>query len=279
MMNADMRIREDALRGVVTPGLLITDTHTHYNLGEYSTTYLKFIPFEETLRKVKSIGITSMVMSSNDCLLGNMTEGNRKAFDAAEAHPDFIKAQMVFDPRKGDKALYELEEYEKHPLFAGVKIHPRENAVRADDERYYPLYEYAEKRRIAVTSHTWDGEANNTPADYFAIMEKFPRLAMIMGHMGGTRKGIIDSCELAARYPYVYLDINGSLYSETWLECLVEEAVFERLIFGTDQAFNDPRIVVGRVLLAKIPDRQKRDILHYNYQRLKDRLAAESSAQ
>ena len=38
MMNADMRIREDALRGVVTPGLLITDTHTHYNLGEYSTT-------------------------------------------------------------------------------------------------------------------------------------------------------------------------------------------------------------------------------------------------
>ena len=85
--------------------------------------------------------------------------------------------------------------------------------------------------------------------------------------MGGTYQGVQDSLRLANRFPKVYLDINGSLYTQIWLEELVKEAPIERFVFGTDQTFNDPRIMVGRVLCSDLDDGVKRLILSENYER------------
>ena len=64
------------------------------------------------------------------------------------------------------------------------------------------------------------------------------------------------------------MDLNGSLYSQIWLEELVKLAPMERFIFSTDQTFNDPRILLGRVLLSDLTDAQKQMLLCDNFERV-----------
>ena len=56
------------------------------------------------------------------------------------------------------------------------------------------------------------------------------------------------------------------IYSQIWIEELAKFAPHEKLIFSTDQAFNDPRIIVGRVLLSDLDDALKRRILCENFE-------------
>jgi predicted TIM-barrel fold metal-dependent hydrolase len=76
----------------------------------------------------------------------------------------------------------------------------------------------------------------------------------------------MDSMDLACKYENVYCDINGSLYSQIWIEELVNKAPVEKFVFSTDQVFNDPRIIVGRVLLSELTDREKELILYKNFE-------------
>ncbi len=84
--------------------------------------------------------------------------------------------------------------------------------------------------------------------------------------MGGTYRGCMDSIALANAYEHVYLDINGSLYSQIWIEELIKLAPLKKFIFSTDQVFNDPRIIVGRVLLCDLEDEVKKAILCDNFE-------------
>jgi len=126
-------------------------------------------------------------------------------------------------------------------------------------------------RGIRVACHTWETEPANNPADFAPVLERFPELKLQLCHMGGTYRGCLDSLRLANRFPNVYLDFNGSLYSRIWLEELVRQAPLERFVFGTDQTFNDPRIMVGRVLLSDLEDREKEQLLCVNFERLLER--------
>ena len=74
----------------------------------------------------------------------------------------------------------------------------------------------------------------------------------------------MDTLRLAREYENVYCDINGSLYSELWIEELVKMAPEGKFVFSTDQTFNDPRALLGRVLLSGLPDALKRKILCEN---------------
>ena len=127
------------------------------------------------------------------------------------------------------------------------------------------MYEYATKNNILILAHTWQTEPENDPALFEEILKEYPTLKLLIGHMGGTYKGCLSSLALAKKYPNVYLDINGSIYSEIWIENLIKCAPIDKFIFSTDQVFNDPRIVLGRVLLSDISEKDKQKILHSNF--------------
>jgi len=64
------------------------------------------------------------------------------------------------------------------------------------------------------------------------------------------------------------MDLNGSLYSMKWIEQVIAETDVNRLIFSTDQAFNDPRVALGRIVLSGLPDEIKKKILAGNFKSL-----------
>ena len=177
---------------------------------------------------------------------------------------DMLTFYLWYNPRQHEAIMEQIRQYQTHPCFIGVKIHPREDGVSLDTGIYDRLVAYAEEKGILILCHTWDTEPQNRPASFFRVLQNNPKLKLLIGHMGGTYDGCMDSLRLAREYENVYCDINGSLYSQIWIEELVKMAPEHKFIFSTDQTFNDPRSMLGRVLLSQLPDDLKRSILCEN---------------
>lgn len=263
-----MNIKEQVLSGLIPADLKILDAHAHIGEGEYSNAFVYALPIEAALHLSKKIGITKMAASSLKAIGGDLLAGNDRLLDLCGKYPEDLLAYIYFNPHYADECLAYIEAHKNNPSFIGVKMHPREDNVNACDERYYKLYKYASSNNILILSHTWETEPMNNPLLFFEVLKKYPGLKLLIGHMGGTYQGCMSSIELANKYPNVYLDLNGSIYSGIWIEELIKYAPINKYIFSTDQTFNDPRITLGRVLLSDLDDEAKRRILYYNFEHL-----------
>lgn len=262
-----MNIKESVLRGTIPQKLRILDAHAHLGEGEQGGLYIRALPVAESLRLSKKVGVGAIVASSLKALYGNVLAGNERMMEFSRMYPGYVYAQMFYDPHYHEACIQQIEKYRNDPACVGVKIHPRETGTSIAGREYDKLYEYCLDKDVLVSCHTWQTESsNNNPADFGQALERFPQLKLQLCHMGGTYRGCMDSIELANKYDNVYLDINGSLYSQIWLEELVKLAPLDRFIFSTDQTFNDPRILIGRVLLSDLTDEQKQMILCDNFE-------------
>ncbi len=263
-----MSIKESILNGVIPEGLRILDSHAHLGDGEQGGAYIKTLPVEESLRLSKKVGIGAIVASSLKALWGSVEAGNERMMELTRQYPDYVYASIFYDPHYHESGIAQLEKYKNDPGFVGVKIHPRDSQSSVATKDFDKLYEYCINNDILVACHTWETEPANNPADYGPVLERFPELKLQLCHMGGTYRGVMDSLALANRFPNVYLDFNGSLYSQIWMEDLVEQAPIERFVFGSDQTFNDPRIMLGRVLCSDLDDGVMRMLLCENFERI-----------
>jgi hypothetical protein len=87
-----------------------------------------------------------------------------------------------------------------------------------------------------------------------------------MGHSGGPF-GSVHAVELAEKGENIYLDLTLSMCPAQQVEFFVREVGPERVIFGTDNPFIDPRPQIGRVALAGISDEDKAKIFGGNVRR------------
>lgn len=262
-----MTIKESVMNGVIPADLRIVDAHAHLGDGEQAGAYTCTLPVAESLRLSRRLGIGAVVASGLGALYGSVPRGNERMMEFTRLYPGYVFASIFYDPHYHDACIAQLEKYRGDTGFVGVKIHPRETQTCIATRDYDRLYEYCIAHDILVACHTWQTEPANDPADFEPVLERYPELKLQLCHMGGTYQGVQDSLRLANRFPKVYLDINGSLYTQIWLEDLVGQAPIERFVFGTDQTFNDPRIMVGRVLCSDLDDGVKRLILSENFER------------
>lgn len=263
-----MTIKESVLAGRIPEDLRILDSHAHLGEGEQGGLYIKTLPVEESLRLSRKIGIGAIVASSLKALYGNVTNGNERMMEFTRMYSGYVYGSIFYDPHYHEACIEQIEKFKNDPGFVGIKIHPRETGTTIAGRDYDMLYAHCVKNDLMVACHTWQTERANNPADYEQALERFPELKLVLCHIGGTYQGCKDSLRLANRFPHVYLDFNGTLYSQIWMEELIKEAPLERFVFGTDQTFNDPRIMVGKVLLSDLADEQKRQILCDNFERI-----------
>jgi len=263
-----MNVKQSVLAGVIPENLRILDAHAHLGEGEQGGLYIRTLPVAESLRLSKKVGVDAIVASSLKALYGNVIAGNERMLEFTRQYPGYVYMQLFYHPHYHEQCIAQMEGIRSEPAFVGVKIHPRETGTTIAGKDYDKLYEYCLEHDILVSCHTWQTESShNNPADFKQALERFPELKLQLCHMGGTYRGCMDSVELANRYDNVYLDLNGSLYSRIWLEELVKLAPLDRFIFSTDQTFNDPRILIGRVLLSDLSDEQKQMILCDNFEK------------
>jgi len=191
----------------------------------------------------------------------------RQAYEQSEGRLLYLG---VFDPRDTDASLATLEQAADWRGFAGLKLHPSLHRVRADDPGYEEAWRFAADRDLAILTHSWSvsdynpAQRYSTPERFEGYVHRFPQVRLVLGHAGGRGSGRREAIRMANEYPNVYLDFAGDIFCDRLIETLAESVPTEKVLFGSDFPWMDPRANLSRVLLADIDDQLKRKILSDN---------------
>lgn len=208
------------------------------------------------------VGISHLVAVGRDTVTGN-----ELALAEAERHPGRIGVWLVADPHHPDAAALLRDQLHRTGVW-GLKLHPDTHLCAATDPRYEPLLELAAEAGVPVLSHGQTGSPFSDPGDLAELARRHPTVPVLVGHAGLWQEGFERAARLAAAQPNLHLEICGSRLTTRWLERLVAVAGADRVLFGTDACFLDPRLGLGKVRFARLSDADRALVLGGNAARL-----------
>jgi uncharacterized protein len=250
----------------------IIDAHAH--LGPWPKFAVADKSTAATLALMDHLGVRTVIVAHHAGLVGLLEEAATLSEEAYAMSGGRILSYLVYNPNRAELSLSILRRHAGRPYLMGVKIHPSQHGCPADDERYRPAWELAQEHDLALISHTWghsiDHPAqNNTFPDLFErYLAEFPDVRFVFGHGGGRYDGFLACARLMRAYPNTYMDITGDGFLRGRLDYFVGELGSERILYGSDSPWIDPRFVLGEVLGARITDEDRENILARNAVRL-----------
>lgn len=160
----------------------------------------------------------------------------------------------------------------------GMKLHPIAIRTHADDPALQPVFAVAEDASLPVVLHSGPdirGIGWSLPGRLAAILDSFPRLPLVLAHLGGAAWA--DTAELAARYPSAWFDLSEIV---NWIGApqapsaaqvveLIRAIGVERVVTGSDFPWYDPASTVRIVQeLPGFSDDERDALLGWNAARL-----------
>lgn len=254
------RRRPMALEGVI-------DMHGH--LGHSHRFSIHGGMGDDLVAEMDRVGIETMLVSHEACMSWDVQWGNNQVLEAMQAHPGRILGYAVCyagDTAPGEPSQSALAEVERclDAGMAGIKMH-NGDGIAYDDERYGPVWDYAEANELPVLLHTW-----GKLAEIETVLEKVKRAPVLLGH-SGAGSGPGPYIEIAKRHENVYLEICWSMAPYRYVEEFVAALGPGRVLFGSDGTWFSLGHQLGRVLFADISEADKRTILVENPARILER--------
>ncbi len=250
-------------------GPFIVDAHAH--TGAMSLFFSPESQAPELLARMDGLDIQCCVNAGDWTYL---LQGGREGLETLRREHEASRGRIlylgVFDPRRGREALRELEEACRRPGLAGIKIHPTFHRTPAEAPGYDALWRFAEEHDLTVLAHSWSSSEHNPaqalslPGRFEAWVRRHPAVRLVLAHAGGRGDGRADAVRLAREHPNVYLDLAGDIFCYRLVETLSAQVPANKLLFGSDFPWLDPRANLSRILLADIPTPTKRRILRDN---------------
>ena len=151
----------------------------------------------------------------------------------------------------------------------GVKLHPDIQHVGIDDVRMCKIYELC-RSRLPILMHTGDSRFDfSNPNRMLPVLEKYPDLTVVGAHFGGWSVWD-EAVEKLCNFKNFYVDCSSSLYAMTPEKAkeLIEAYGAERVLFGTDYPMWDIETEIERFMQIELTDKQRKDILYNNTERL-----------
>lgn len=244
---------------------LVIDAHCH--MGRWFNFNLYKGDAQGMVERMDRLGIRACVAAHHSSIGPDFKYGNDEVLRAMEEFPGRIYGYATVNPNYPEAEIVgELERCISSGM-VGVKIHPDTHQCMVDNDKYRPVWEYANERGLPLLSHT--GINGKNPVEAFEnLAEDYPNVKIILGHSGFGSEGADQSIQAAEEFPNIYLEITGSIIVYGTLERMVRRLGADRVLFGTDLPFIDPRPQLGRVAFAKISDEEKRQILGRNAQKV-----------
>lgn len=157
--------------------------------------------------------------------------------------------------------------------FRGIKLHPDYQGVYFDDIRYMRIIEYASELGLIIITHAgvdigFPEDVRCTPKRALAVLREVKPEKLVLAHCGGWSlwEEVIDTL---AGEP-VYMDTAYSMghISEEHFVTLCRMHGAERILFGTDCPWGNPKRDVETFLAMPLTYEEQELILHKNAERL-----------
>ncbi len=199
---------------------------------------------------------------------GEARRGNDLVAEFVRRAPDrFIPVAFV-TPHYPDEMVPELERCFDQLGAKYIKIYPHYVRVSQEDPVYYPIFEFASDRGLAVMSHAWhyfDPDSVSILKRYEELLKRFPKVTWVIAHGGsGSRRQIVEA---AHELPDIYLETCGSIRLGA-TDYVVERVGAERVLFGSDMPLLDNSQALAKIVMSDVSEEGKRKILGLNAKRL-----------
>ena len=258
-----MSIREDAFSGKPIKCRII-DSHTHIKPVNGIGLYQGITTESEIVDLMDKLGIDCIVTAPHPILAGMMSCANKQAKEAIDNYPGRIYGYISICPHDGIDAIKkELELYKNNSGFLGLKILSGYHGELDRKEFLYAL-DFADEMKCPVVFHKW----TNSPGieSVRNVLETHRNLKLICAHLGGgSSECFYELNNLIKTYPNLFTDICGSVFNSLDMETVVETSGDDRIIYGSDLIYLDPRYDLGKIIFSTLSDDVKEKLLSSNY--------------
>ena len=172
----------------------------------------------------------------------------------------------------------EIEDKVKNHGAKGLKLHPVSNRFYPADRGLWAAYQRAMDLGLPILFHSGEAEAAGytqadyaRPANFEPIMQSFPKLVIILAHLG---KGFLEeSVALARKHDNVYFDtsailsgreIKSGFASGGDAVKVIRTIGVSRVLFGSDWPWFDPLPAIRQIEGLDLSGEEKRMILGRN---------------
>jgi predicted TIM-barrel fold metal-dependent hydrolase len=251
----------DACRlGQALAGELVIDAHAH--MGPWHNFHIPHNSARGMVERLDQLGIDMCISSPHAAIGPCYREGNRQVMAAADEYLDRIIPYVTINPNYPEaETREEIEHWHSLGRIKAFKIHPSCHSYKVDGPGYGPMFEYARAHSVPVLSHSWAGDSQAGATLLSRMAGEMPNVTFIVGHAASSWSMIDEACGEAQGKDNVVLDLTGSQLLYMALEKMVERVGAAKIVFGSDIPFIDPAPGLGRILMARLSDDDKRQIL------------------
>lgn len=234
----------------------IIDCHCH--LGRYFNFNVPGHSPEDMIKSMDNTGVEKSCISPHMSLTSDIEKGNAFMMETVRKYPERFVGFLTYNPHFPDLMASELPVYFQTPGIKGVKIHQGTHKTTLKNPAYRNIYSFADKYNIPIMIHTWSME---TIKNIEEISAEYTNAVFLMGHFGALPDNMKYAAKVINSRNNVYGDTTVSMMYEKNVEWLVEIAGEDKVLYGTDMPFIDPRVCLGRVLYSDLSQSIKEKIL------------------
>ncbi|CAN5622882.1 amidohydrolase family protein [soil metagenome] len=238
----------------------IIDAHIH--IGQWSEIFLSYgSTIDEAVKEMKLSGVDAALAMPTD------RTSNSELFEGLQKTDFEFYYNAWIDPADPG-----LDNFLKKNIseISAFKIHPSIQRMKITDEKYKKYLDLASSKNIPVVVHCgrW-----KEMAGYELCLEaarEFPKLKLILAHLGGDQPGIFMECAdaiLSSEYKNVFLGTE-SVREFYFVNELVKKVTPQRVIFGSDYNLGLPATYIPIIDRLKISENEKEMIFSGNILRL-----------
>ena len=224
---------------------------------------------ERYLRILDAAGVDVACINCN--FYSEARQGNDAVASFVDRWPDRFVGAAFVTPHYPEEAVRELNRCFDELGMKFIKIYPDYFGRPNDDYAYFPIYEWANDRGVAIMGHAtfvFDPPHLDIPARFLALHERFPNVTWVLAHAGNDTEGQIGAVEAARHCDKIILETCTSYGEHGTIERLVNGVGDDRVIYGSDMPLMDARLQIARIVTAEISDEAKRKVLGLNTMRL-----------
>jgi hypothetical protein len=241
----------------------VIDCHGHY--GPYQGIYFPNGTPEAMVGTIDRAGVR-LVISSGHAALVDQARGNAEFAEVIARFPTRFRGYLALNPNYPEELKGELARFDDLGGFVGLKFLSDYHRYPITGESYRPAMEFAQHRGLPILMHTWGGSGYDSPQLVADLAARWPTVPLLMGHSGhGDWAATIKT---AQEHGNVWLELCAAYAVRGVIDRFVREVGSERILFGTDLPWFDPHYGIGCVLMARISDEDRRNILYRNAERL-----------